>query len=99
MANDRNILGKPTSRKKRREKGREEGREIIGNHFLSAQLMPNTVLGCYIIISISLLGFPGGASGEEPACQCRRHKRCGFDSWIAKVPWKRKMTTHSSILA
>ena len=22
---------------------------------------------------------PGGASGKEPACQCKRHKRCGFD--------------------
>ena len=25
------------------------------------------------------MGFPGGASGKKPACQCRRHKRCGFD--------------------
>ena len=24
------------------------------------------------------LAFPGGASGKEPACQCMRHKRCGF---------------------
>ena len=23
--------------------------------------------------------FPGGASGKEPTCQCRRHKRCKFD--------------------
>ena len=23
--------------------------------------------------------FPGGASSKEPACQCRRHKRCRFD--------------------
>ena len=21
-----------------------------------------------------LMGFPGGASGKEPACQCRRHE-------------------------
>ena len=21
--------------------------------------------------------FPGGIVGKEPACQCRRHKRCG----------------------
>ena len=25
------------------------------------------------------LGFPGDASGEEPTCQCRTHKRCGFN--------------------
>ena len=23
-------------------------------------------------------GLPGGASGKEPACQCRRRKRRGF---------------------
>ena len=25
----------------------------------------------------------------EPACQCRRHNRCGFDPWVGKIPWKR----------
>ena len=34
-------------------------------------------------------GFPGGASGKEPACQCRRYKRCWLDPWIRKIPWKR----------
>ena len=24
-------------------------------------------------------GFPCGTSGKEPACQCRRHKRCRLD--------------------
>ena len=27
---------------------------------------------------LHFMGFPG-ASGKEPACKCRRHKRCGFD--------------------
>ena len=27
--------------------------------------------------------------GKEPACQCRRHKRCGFDLWVGKIPWRR----------
>ena len=26
---------------------------------------------------------------EEPACQCRRHERCGFNPWVRKIPWKR----------
>ena len=26
-------------------------------------------------------------SGKEPAYQCRRHKRCGFDFWVEKIPW------------
>ena len=27
-------------------------------------------------------GFPGHASGKESDCQCRRHKRWGFHSWV-----------------
>ena len=34
-------------------------------------------------------GFPGGASGKKPACQCRRHERQGFDPWVGKIPWRR----------
>ena len=33
-------------------------------------------------------GFLGGASGKEPACQFRRHKRHGFDPWVGKIPWR-----------
>ena len=29
------------------------------------------------------------ASGKEPACQCRRHKRCGLDPQVGKIPWRR----------
>ena len=32
-----------------------------------------------------MAGFPGGASGKEPAC----HKRCGFDLWVEKIPWRK----------
>jgi len=31
----------------------------------------------------------GGTSGKEPACQCRRHERCGFYPWVEKIPWRR----------
>ena len=31
-----------------------------------------------------------GASGEEPACQCRGWKRCGFNPSVGKIPWRRK---------
>ena len=34
-------------------------------------------------------GFPGGASGKEPVCQCRRCKRCRFDPWVRKISWRR----------
>ena len=26
-------------------------------------------------LPLQYMGFPGGTSGKEPACQCRRHKR------------------------
>ena len=35
------------------------------------------------------IGFPGGAGGKESVCQCRRHKRLGFNSWFEKIPWRR----------
>ena len=30
-------------------------------------------------IRVPTSDLPGGISGKEPACQCRRHKRCVFD--------------------
>ena len=27
---------------------------------------------------------------KEPASQCRRGKICRFDSWVRKIPWRRK---------
>ena len=36
-----------------------------------------------------LWGVPDGTSGKEPACQRRRHKRCGFNPWIGKISWRR----------
>ena len=39
--------------------------------------------------SASSGGFPGGTSGEEPACQRRRCKTRGFHPWVGKIPWRR----------
>ena len=43
--------------------------------------------------------FPGDASGKEPTCHCRRHKRHGFNPYVGKNPLKEGMVTHSNILA
>ena len=48
-----------------------------------------------MIITISksrerLVSFPGGASGKEPTCQCRRPKRHRFDLWVRKTLLRRK---------
>ena len=44
------------------------------------------------------LGFPGGASGKEPARQCRR-QRDSVQSLGREDPLEDGMATHSSILA
>ena len=35
-------------------------------------------------------GLPSWLSGKKFACQQRWHRRCGFDPWIGKIPWRRK---------
>ena len=60
---------------------------------LSTQFIPTPTPACYpgfpCPSSISL-GFPGGASGKEPARQQRRHKRRSrFDPWVGKIAWRR----------
>ena len=34
--------------------------------------------------------LPGGVSGKEPAFQCGRHKRHGFNPWVRKIPWRKE---------
>ena len=35
----------------------------------------------------SYMGLPRCRSGKEFACQC---KKCGFDPWLKKIPWRRE---------
>ena len=49
--------------------------------------------------SLVYSSFPGGASGKEPTCQCRRCKRHGFDPWARKDPMEKGTEAHPSILA
>ena len=37
-------------------------------------------------------------SGKESACQCRRHRRQGFDPWIRKIPWSNDNSLQYSCL-
>ena len=40
--------------------------------------------------------LPRWLSGNEFACQCRRH---GFEPWVGKILLEKEITTHSSMLA
>ena len=57
----------------------------------SISICQRTKLPCWLTVqgdSQADLGWYGGASGKEPTWQCRRHKRCGFDPWAGKIPWR-----------
>ena len=54
--------------------------------FVFYQLVPREAP---ISNDILLYCFPGSTSGKEPACQCRKHKRCGFNPWVGKISWRR----------
>ena len=43
-----------------------------------------------LVSKFAQVGFPGGASGKELGCQCKRPKRQGFYLWVGKIPWRRK---------
>ena len=43
----------------------------------------------FFLITGHFRGFQGVTSGKEPACQCRKHERCGFDPWVGKIPWRK----------
>ena len=57
---------------------------FFSNHFRG--ILPASVIRG---AAMKRLGFPGGTSGEEPACQCERCKRLGFDPWTGRVLWRR----------
>ena len=40
----------------------------------------------WVLLRLSPRGFLGSPSGKEPACQCRRYVRHGFDPWVGKIP-------------
>ena len=46
-----------------------------------------TITGFFFHQVVKFGGLPQWLSGKESTCQCRR---CGFNSWIGKIPWRRK---------
>ena len=54
--------------------------------------------GHHLTVYAQMMGFPGGTSGKELACQYRR-----YETWVPSPGWEdpleEEMATHSSILA
>ena len=59
----------------------EGGEEWLHSEYNLSQL-GLLMIGCK-------LGFPGGTSGKEPTCQCRRCKWLRFHPFVRKIPWRR----------
>ena len=55
----------------------------------NTKMKPNHSYHGKIKYSCTVARLPGWHSGKEFACQCRRRRRCGFDSWVGKIPWRR----------
>ena len=51
-----------------------------------------------IKVLTSISGLPWWLSGKEFTCQGRRLRRCGFDPWFRKIPWRRKWQPTSVFL-
>ena len=39
---------------------------------------------------MSSLRLPRWLSGKESTCRSRTRRRCGFESWVGKIPWRKK---------
>ena len=77
----------------------------VGCHFLLHGIFPTQRLSpnqpvCQLLcagladlmggVTSDFIGFSNGSSCEEFTCHCRRCKRCRFDPWVGKIPWRRK---------
>ena len=62
----------------------------ISEILISLIILNNLFIPCFTehlkVSSPFLWGFPGGASGKEPACQFRRQQRFEFDPRLRKIP-------------
>ena len=45
---------------------------------------------CFLFFLHLKYGLSRWLSGRESDCQYRRHRRCQFDPWVGKTPWRRK---------
>ena len=53
------------------------------------------------ILNFQHSGFPGGSVGKESTCNagdCLQYRRQEFDSWVGKIPWRRKWQPTSQFL-
>ena len=57
--------------------------------FLSFFSFLDMELSCFFLVFTANMDLPWWLSGKEPICQCKRHRRHGFDPWVRKMPQRR----------
>ena len=62
-------------------------------------MSPALAGGFFTTELLSFQGLPGGASGKEPSCQCRRHKILRFNLWVRKIPARRAQQPSPAFLS
>ena len=45
------------------------------------------------LVEVTDISTEGWLSGKESACQCRRHKRRRFDTWVRKISCRKWQPT------
>jgi len=68
-----------------------EVEELDPSGLVSAYECPESIHRVeYLSLFILQAGLPRWLSGKKSTCQCRRQRRCGFNPWVGKSPWRRK---------
>ena len=66
-----------------------EGCDSIYLELCSAASKFSVVVFCFFCCLFSNC-LPSDSAGKERVWQCRRRKRCGFEPWVRKIPWRRE---------
>ena len=49
---------------------------------------------CCMLLGSRIFSYQSFSKGSFTealvTCQCRRQRRCGFNPWVRKIPWRRK---------
>ena len=51
-------------------------------------MLKTEAAGFYKLLAVK--AFPGDTVVKNPPANTSRHKRCRFDPWVRKFPWRRK---------
>ena len=43
----------------------------------------------YLSTNMYIYGLPRWRNSKDSACQCGSGRRCDFDPWVGKIPWRK----------